>query len=254
MSDVRALIRPIAHRGLHAASRGIVENTASAFEAAIAKGYGIECDLQPATGFEPVVFHDYDLGRLTEGKGKVRELSARELARIPMRRTRDHIITLGQMLELVAGRVPLLIEIKSDWVREDDFTKSIAQALQSYRGAYGLMSFDPNKVRPFRQLLPDAPLGIVAGGIRRDRHMLPWIKRWTAKRLWMNDILRPDFLAYYVRGLPSAGPGLAKRPTSMPLFTWTVRTPTDRAKALRYADAMIFEGFEPPLDVHAGKK
>jgi glycerophosphoryl diester phosphodiesterase len=244
--DAAHLLRPIAHRGLHVKTAGRVENTASAFEAAIARGYGIECDLQPSGDGSAVVFHDHSLGRLTEGKGPVKVLSRAALGRVALRGTKDRILSLPQFLELVAGRVPLLIEIKSDW--KDDsgaFARSIAQELMSYQGAYGLMSFDPRRVQPFGELLPGVPRGIVAGGIRRDLDVLPWLRRWTVKKLWHNDIVQPDFLAYFVRGLPSAAPGLRTRPKGMPLFTWTVRTPADQAKAARHADAMIFEGFEP---------
>jgi glycerophosphoryl diester phosphodiesterase len=230
-------------------TKGRIENTASAFEAAISKGYGIECDLQPARDLAPVVFHDATLARLTEGKGSVNTLTRQALKRVPLHATKDRILSLPEFLELVDGRVPLLIEIKSDWSEGDTFARVIARELEGYKGAYGLMSFDPRRVRPFGELLPGIPRGIVAGGIRNDRHVVPWLRRWTVKSLWGNDYIRPDFLAYFVRGLPGASHGLKKRPKGLPLFTWTVRTPADRAKAVRHADAMIFEGFEPDLVV-----
>ena len=249
MIDTKHLIRPIAHRGLHVKKHGRIENTASAFEAAIAKGFGIECDLQPAQDDAPVIFHDATLGRLTEAKGPVRAMTPTALKRIAMQGTRDRILSLQEFLEVVRGRVPLLLEIKSDWQNGDAFARTIAPLLKRYNGPCGLMSFDPRRVQPFRELLPGIPCGIVAGGLRKDWHAAPWIRRWSVVDLWHNDVLRPDFLAYYVRGLPSASPSLSKRPHGMPLFTWTVRTPADRAKAERHADAMIFEGFEPdPVD------
>lgn len=243
--DASHLVRPIAHRGLHVKSEGRIENTASAFEAAITRGFGIECDLQPAADFAPVVFHDATLGRLTEGKGPVAAHTPKALGRIPMHATKDRILALPELLELVAGRVPLLIEIKSDWSEGDDFARAIAKQLAAYKGPYGLMSFDPRRVAPIGALLPGIPRGIVAGGVRNDPHTASWLRRWTAVMLWRNDLVAPDFLAYYVKGLPSAAWSLRKRPDGMPLFTWTVRTPADQAKARRHADAMIFEGFEP---------
>ena len=249
MIDTKHLIRPIAHRGLHVKTHGRIENTASAFQAAIAKGFGIECDLQPAQDYAPVVFHDATLGRLTGNKGTVNAMTPAALKRVPLRGTRDRILSLQEFLEVVRGRVPLLIEIKSDWQYGDAFSHAIATILRSYTGPYGLMSFDPRRVQPFAELLPGIPRGIVAGGLRRNWHAAAWIRRWSVTHLWQNDFLRPDFLAYYVRGLPSASPSLSRRPRGMPLFTWTVRTPADRAKAERHADAMIFEGFEPdPVD------
>ena len=245
MSAVVDLVRPIAHRGLHNARQGVIENTETAFKAAMAKGYGIECDLQAASDLEPMVFHDERLKRLTTAKGLVRQHSPAELKRLHMRRTSDRIMRLAEMLEMVAGKVPLLIEVKSDWAREDDFAVAVARRLRSYKGPYGIMSFDPNRVRPFRDLLPHAPRGIVAGGIRSDLTMPRWIRHWNARKLLTNHIARPDFINYFVRGLPGAAPVLSRRPGDLPLFTWTVRSPADRAKAMRYADAMVFEGFEP---------
>ena len=249
MIDTSHLIRPMAHRGLHVKTLGRIENTASAFEAAIAKGFGIECDLQPSQDYTPVVFHDDTLGRLTEGKGPVKTLTRQALGRVAMRGTKDRILSLPEYLELIGGRVPLLIEVKSDWQDGDGFVVAIAKELKGYKGAYGLMSFDPRRVAPFRTLLPGVPVGITAGGIRNDLRTAAWLRRWAVPRLWRNDFLEPDFLAYYVRGLPSAAASLRKRPRGMALFTWTVRTPADRAKAARHADAMIFEGFEPDLVV-----
>ncbi|KAB2849219.1 MAG: glycerophosphodiester phosphodiesterase [Hyphomicrobiaceae bacterium] len=245
MSAAVDLVRPIAHRGLHNARLGVVENTESAFKAAIAKGYGIECDLQPASDFEPMVFHDERLVRLTTASGLVSRHTPSELKRIPMRKTSDRMMRLSEMLEMVAGAVPLLIEVKSDWARSDDFAVAVAKRLRSYKGPYGIMSFDPNCVQPFRALLPHAPRGIVAGGIRSDLTMPRWIRHWNARKLLSNDIARPDFINYFVRGLPAACTVLGCRPEGLPLFTWTVRSMADRAKAARYADAMVFEGFEP---------
>lgn len=243
--DASHLVRPIAHRGLHVKSAGRIENTASAFEAAIAKGYGIECDLQPAEDNTPIVFHDATLQRLTDAKGPVKAHTRAALKRIALKGTKDRILSLPEFLELVGGRVPMLIEIKSDWTEGDAFVQAIAKELRSYKGAYGVMSFDPRRVAPLAELLPGIPRGITAGGIRRDPHVVYWLKRWNVAKLWHNDLLTPDFLAYYVKGLPAASLALRKRPKGMPLFTWTVRSPTDRAKAARHADAMIFEGFEP---------
>jgi glycerophosphoryl diester phosphodiesterase len=245
MSAVRELVRPMAHRGLHVRETGVIENTAGAFAAAIAKGYGIECDLQAARYFEPVVFHDQRLERLTEGRGLVKNVNASELRRLAMHGTSDRILKLTELLELVGGRVPLLIEIKSDWQDGHAFEHVIAARLRDYKGPYGLMSFDPRRVVPFGNLLPGVPRGIVAGGIREDSHMPAWIKRWQASDLWQNDLVTPDFVAYFVGGLAAAAKALEARPKGMPLFTWTVRTDADRFMARRYADAMIFEGFEP---------
>ena len=105
--------RPIAHRGLHDAAAGVIENTATAFSAAIAGGYGIECDLQVSADGEAMVYHDDALGRLTEGSGRLAEMSAAAIARCASRQSADRILTLGELCDLVAGRVTLLLELKS---------------------------------------------------------------------------------------------------------------------------------------------
>ena len=116
MLDRTSFLRPVAHRGLHDASRGVIENTVGAFEAAIAKGYGIECDLRPAAGGLPVVFHDETLERLTEASGALSALGPAELARVRFKGgATTGIQTFGEFLAHVGGRVPLLVEVKSEW-------------------------------------------------------------------------------------------------------------------------------------------
>src|SRR5215813_2147266 len=102
--------RPIAHRGLHDASIGVIENTASAFSAAIAGGYGIETDLQISADGEAMVHHDDSLGRLTEGGGRLAEMSVTEIKAVRFKATTDRILTLGELCDLVGGRAPLLLE------------------------------------------------------------------------------------------------------------------------------------------------
>ena len=105
--------RPVAHRGLHDAPNGIIENTPSAFAAAVAGNYAIECDLQISADGEAMVHHDDALGRLTDGSGRLDAMTAAELKRVPFRATADRMITVGDLCDLVAGRAPLVIELKS---------------------------------------------------------------------------------------------------------------------------------------------
>ena len=107
--------RPIAHRGLHDAANGVIENTPSAFEAAIAGHYAIECDLQISADGEAMVHHDDVLGRLTDGAGRLDAMSAAELKRVAFKATKDRMLTLGELCALVAGRATLVIEIKSQF-------------------------------------------------------------------------------------------------------------------------------------------
>ncbi|MCA3575323.1 MAG: glycerophosphodiester phosphodiesterase, partial [Aestuariivirga sp.] len=144
--------RPIAHRGLHDVKSGIVENTSSAFQAALDKGYAIECDLQLTADGEAVLFHDDHLGRLTEASGMVKDMTAAQMKALTIRQSGDHVQTLAELLAQVRGRMPLVIELKSHW---DGNTRLAARALEvltSYRGPFCLMSFDPDMIEAVRRL------------------------------------------------------------------------------------------------------
>src|SRR5215472_11574770 len=142
--------RPIAHRGLHDAAHGIIENTPSAVDAAIAGRYGIEVDLQPSRDGDAMVHHDDALGRLTDGSGNLAALSADELTRIPFRATSDRMMTLGDLCDLVAARVTLVLEIKSRFDRDERLLTRITQVLGAYKGPVAAMSFDPYLVAGLR--------------------------------------------------------------------------------------------------------
>jgi glycerophosphoryl diester phosphodiesterase len=247
--DCAAFLRPYAHRGLHAAKRGIVENTEPAFAAAIAKGYGIECDLRPAAGGLPIVFHDDTLNRLIDGRGPVAALTAHDLKRLRYRDGDTRIATFAELLEQVAGRVPLLVEIKSEWDPPDAaFLKRICKLADAYHGPIALMSFDPDVMAVVRNLAPDVARGIVSGSYAGAGWWNRKVSKPRAARL--RDLLEsaaaaPDFYAYQIGALPTPVTEFVRHVLGLPLFTWTVRTSKDRARAAKWADAMIFEGFEP---------
>jgi glycerophosphoryl diester phosphodiesterase len=240
------LKRPIAHRGLHDATRGIIENSASAIEAAIAKTYAIEVDLQCARDRVPVVFHDERLDRLTDANGAVADHDVRELCAMPLRGSADRILSLPELLELVDGRVPLIIEVKSNWGRDPRYETNIARMLRPYNGAVAVMSFDPHLVGAFRRLFPALPRGLVSERFDIEhRHGQSKLRRFAMRHLLTSVIARPNFIAYDVRGLPALASSIARDVFGLPLLTWTVRSETDKETARRYADAMIFEGVEP---------
>ena len=238
--------RPIAHRGLHDVSAGVIENTASAFRAAIDGGYGIECDVQVTRDGEAVVHHDDGLGRLTEGDKVLAELNAAEVREVRFRNSDDRILTLGELCDLVGGRVPLVVEIKSRFDGDLRLAPRVADVLGAYKGPAAAMSFDPAVVRHLRQIAPALPRGIVA-----ERHyphpeweaLTGTQKRQFAFLLHARHT-RPHFVAYSVKDLPSPAPVIA-RAFGLPLLTWTVRSADDRRTAARLADQMIFEGFRP---------
>jgi len=253
MLDRGKFLRPIAHRGLHDAAKGIVENTAPAFEAAIGKGYGIECDLRPAADGTPLVFHDLDLDRLTAGTGLITSLAPSCAAKLPFKGANlTGILTFADLLALVAGRVPLLAEIKSEWDSPSPaFMVAIANLATAYTGSLALMSFDPAVMAEMRRLAPGVPRGLVTGSYRFPDGT-PWYpdqltdaRRNALANLEESALADPYFYAYDVRGLPSPVAQRIRSELGLPLFTWTVRTDADRRTAAEHADAPIFEGYEP---------
>jgi glycerophosphoryl diester phosphodiesterase len=241
------IARPIAHRGLHDAGAGIVENTPSAFAAAIAAGYAIECDIQISADGEAMVFHDQTLDRLTERSGRLDALSAADLKRVPLRAGADRIITLEDLCDLIAGRTAVFVEIKSRFDGDLRLVTRAAEVLARYSGHVALMSFDPTPIAALRSLAPHIPRGIVA-----ERHYAhpEWssLSARTKRALaYFQHALdsRPHFIAYSVKDLASPMPWLARNVLRLPLLTWTVRTDADRQCANRHADQMIFEGFRP---------
>src|SRR5262245_54985966 len=163
MAELDWLIaRPVAHRGLHDAQNGIIENTPSAFKAAIAGGYGIECDLQITAAGDAMVHHDDGLGRLPDGSGRRAAMTAAELKRVVFKATADRMITLGELCDLVAGHATLVIELKSRFDGERRLVARAAEVLAGYRGPTAVMSFDPAQVGALREVAPQLAGGMVA--------------------------------------------------------------------------------------------
>ena len=239
--------QPVAHRGLHDAASGVIENTASAFQAAIDNGFAIETDIQISSDGEAMVHHDFALGRLTLGSRMLAAMTATGLADVPFKATADRIMTLGALCDLVAGRVPLLIEIKSRFDGDLRLVTRAEAVLRTYPGPAALMSFDPGPIAELRRIAPGLPRGIVA-----ERHYedAEWRELNERQRRTLAFLLhvprtRPHFVAYHVKDLPSPGPWIARNILGMQLLAWTVRNDADRSRAQRFADQMIFEGFRP---------
>jgi glycerophosphoryl diester phosphodiesterase len=232
---------------VHDARRGVVENTATAFTAAISGDYGIETDLQISADGEAMVHHDDALGRLTEGTGRLAELNAAQLRATRFKETSDRILALGELLDLVAGRASLLLELKSHFNGDARLLTRTAEVLSKYRGPAAIMSFDPELIKLARRQYPALVRGIVA-----QRHYLhgEWNKLPVSARQSMGLLLhvplsRPQFIAYSVRDLPAGPPLLVHALWKVPLLTWTVRSDEDRKRAARWADQAIFENWRP---------
>jgi glycerophosphoryl diester phosphodiesterase len=237
--------RPIAHRGLH--GHGLVENTLGAADAAAAANYGIEVDLQLTADHEVVVFHDTTLDRLTSSGGPLAALTLAELKKVTFRETSERIPTLQELLAVVAGRTPLILELKSDWDGNVNLVQRTAKILMGYSGPVAAMSFDPRMVAELLALAPGLPRGIVAERYYDETEWGP-MTRWQRFRL--GNLLhifstKPHFIAYSVRDLPAIAPLAARHVLGMRLLTWTVRSEAVRQRARWWANQVIFEGFRP---------
>jgi glycerophosphoryl diester phosphodiesterase len=239
--------RPVAHRGLHDRNSGIIENMPGAVSAAISGNFAVEVDIQLSADGEAMVHHDDELGRLTDGTGALRSLTAAELKQVAFKDTPERMMTLGDLCDLTAGRVPLVIEVKSRFDGDRKLVKRMADVLAAYRGPAAGMSFDPDQVIALRELAPDLPRGIVA-----ERHYTAedWPEASPAQRADMTHLRhffrsRPHFVSYGVNDLPAVAPWIARHVFGLPLLTWTVRTSEQRERTARYADQMTFEGFVP---------
>ncbi len=234
---------PIAHRGLHDEAKGIVENTDDAFAAAMAHGYAIECDIQLTADGEAVVFHDETLERVTMGKGLVIDHSVAALKTVSYRQSKTRMQTLGELLDQVNGKVPLVIEIKTIWDGGAPLTRRALEVLQAYTGPYALMSFDPDAVALLAAIAPQTVRGITADrGVDAYYNMLPIARRLELQGMWHIDRSRPHFVSFDFKGLPFA-PVQSIRSMGFPVITWTIKCKADEALARRYSDQVTFEGY-----------
>ena len=213
-----------AHRGLHDGAT-FIENSFLAFAAALERGAGIECDLRLTADNEIIVFHDADALRLCGSHAVIARSTLAELARFSV--SNRPIPTLRQLLKLVDGRVPLLLEAKID-ERFWRFGPALLAALGEYGGAYGVMSFDPRLPRWLKTNAPHVRRGLVI----RDR--LAPVRRWGAMML-----AAPHFLAVDRAALGQAW--VARHRQRLPVYSWTIRTAAERAAAQPHADALIWE-------------
>ncbi|SNR38538.1 phosphodiesterase [Paracoccus sediminis] len=238
------LTAPIAHRGLH--RPGVPENSLAAAQAAIDAGYGIELDIQPA-GDQAVVFHDYDLRRLTGTEGFIAALEPAALAGRRLLGTDHPIPTLQQFLDLVGGRVPLLVEIKDQDMRLGprigDLHRRVADALRGYDGPVAVMSFNPHVVEAFHRIAPDIPVGLTTCSFpEKDWSAVPPERRSHLAAIADFDRSGACFVSHDKNDLKH--PRIdALKAQGVPILCWTVRSPDEEISARRVADNITFEAY-----------
>lgn len=237
------LDRPIAHRALHGAAGP--ENSRAAIQAAIDAGYGIEIDIQPAKCGTAMVFHDYMLERLTGTKDMINQTSLADLRNLRLIGSSEAIPTLREVLDLVKGRVPLLVEIKDqDGALGPDLRgleEAVAKDITGYVGPLAVMSFNPHSVNRFARLSPQTPRGMVTCAF--DHAAWPHVP--AARRVPMshlNHVANVDFISHHHLDLgnPSIG---AQKADGLPVLCWTIRSPAEETEARKVADNVTFESY-----------
>lgn len=242
---------PIAHRALHDRSAGRIENSPQAIEAAVDAGYAIEIDLQLSSDGVAMVFHDDDLDRLTAETGPVAARTAAELGRIRLKDSTDTIPTLAQVLDLVGGRVPLLIELKDQTLvmgpTDGRLEAATVQALNGYRGDVALMSFNPHAVARLARLAPHLPRGITTSAYDPDDWTpLPAETCARLRAIPDYDPTGSSFISHEGRDL--ARPRVADlKAQGAKILCWTIRSAADEALARKVADNVTFEGYRAAL-------
>ncbi|MDO9415407.1 glycerophosphodiester phosphodiesterase [Pararhizobium sp.] len=226
--------QPVAHRGFHDQNHEVWENTLSAFRLAVEAGFAIECDLQYTADSVPVVFHDDDMQRLCGVPGDIRQKTAGELALFSIGKTADKVPTLSQLLRLVKGRVPLILELKGRKGDDEGFAESVLETLDGYKGHVALMSFDHWLLKDLKSLDATQPLGLTAEGARPENFAV----HEDAMRMGL------DFISYYYGHLPNSFV-TKERALGLPIITWTVRDQAAVTHTFEHADQMTFEGFDP---------
>ena len=243
------IARPITHRGLHDVTNGRAENSPKAFAAAMDHGYGIELDLQLSSDHVPMVFHDYDLGRLTDATGAVAQRTAAELGQIPLKHDGDGIPTLAQVLDQVAGRVPLVIEIKDQdgalGPNVGPMGAQVAALLRDYDGYVAVMSFNPHSVAALADRAPLVPRGLTTCDfLQKDWPTIPKARLAELAEIPDFERARASFISHQASDL--ASPWLAPiRAKGVPVLTWTIRSRMEEAEARKLADNVTFEGYLP---------
>ena len=243
------LDRPFAHRALHDQAAGRIENSHAAIAAAIEAGYGLEIDLQLSQDGVPMVFHDYDLGRLTGSPGPLALHRAADLGRMTLTGGSDRIPSLDEVLAQVAGAVPLLVEIKDQdgalGPNIGPLEEATAKALRDYAGPVAVMSFNPHSMAHMARTAPQIPRGLTTDAFAaEDWPMITASRRDELARI--NDIgaIGASFISHNHKTLGL--PRIAEiKKTGLPVLCWTIRSAEVEARARRIADNVTFEGYLP---------
>ncbi len=231
--------RCIAHRGLH--NDEFPENSLGAFQNAVDNGYPVELDVHIIADGTLVVFHDNSLSRVTGKDGYIKNLTKNDLTNYSLMGSKYTIPTFDEVLNLIGGKVPILIEVKNT-NKVGELETKLLETLRAYNGEYAIESFNPYVLEWFKNNAPDIWRGQLAGYFKGEK--LAFIKKFALKRMLLNKMAKPDFIAYEASHLPNR---FVKKYKTLPLIAWTVRSQEEYLRVVKYSDNVIFENFEPKI-------
>lgn len=234
------LAKPIAHRGFFDETRP--ENSLAAIDAAISAGFPVEIDVQVTADGKAVVFHDWNLKRLTGLDAKVKDVNAAKIRELTLLGTDQGIPTLEDTLDVIAGRVPALVEIKNRRY-PTDLEPVAGRILDAYRGPFAIQSFNPYTLGWFRLRYPHIPRGQISCAFDTD-DMAGW-KKQILSNYGMNWMSHPQFISHHWKQLPAIVPTFLRSTFKMPLIVWIIRNEEEVAMAKRLGDNFVFEQFVP---------
>ena len=229
----------IAHRGLH--DDQSAENSLSSFEKAVQNGYVIELDIQQIADGTIVVFHDSSLSRITGNDGYVKYLLKEDLKSCKLSGTKETIPTFEEALNLINGRTPIIIEIKNSG-KPGKLEGKVLDILKTYKGEFAIMSFNPYVLKWFKDNAPEILRGQLSSYFKGET--LGFFKKLVLKKMLLNKIAQPNFIAYNAQNLPNR---FVKKYNNLPLLAWTVRSQEEYMKVVKYCDNIIFEAFMPKI-------
>lgn len=235
---------PIAHRGLH--DKNTPENSLAAFSKAIEKGFAIELDVQLLSDDTVVVFHDNSLSRMTGNDGYIKFLNKNDLKVLKLKGTKEHIPTFEEVLNLVDGKTPLLIEIKNSSTKVGKLEQKVVDLLKNYNGEYAVQSFNPFSLQYFKNHAPNILRGQLSGSYKgEDFNGIPFYQKFFLKRMALNKtISHPNFINYEANALPNR---YVKKYKQIPLLAWVVRSKEEYLRVVKHCDNIVFEDFIPEI-------
>ncbi|UCB45844.1 MAG: glycerophosphodiester phosphodiesterase [Spirochaetota bacterium] len=235
--------KPIAHRGLHSGDSECPENSLKAFERAMRKGLPFELDVHLLLDGHVCVFHDSNTKRMTGINRSIKELSYRDIKQMPLLESDQKIPLLEEVLSLIQGKVPILVEIKNRG-EIGPLESACFKLLSKYRGNYAVVSFNPQTLHWFRKNFPEALRGQLAGEFKDKT--VPMFRKMLLKNLLYNGISKPHFIGYDVKYLPNIKVALHRK-RGIQIIGWTVRSFEELISVRSFCDNIVFEGLDPEV-------